>query len=314
MSICNLKRTVFSVCILINTSITGFAQTHSSVDQKAFLQKADSLFFAKDWVHSKAMYEAIVKDTSHNALALMRLGFSSYNLGDYGAAMKSYDLSLSAGPKPSVKGILLWRRAKIFALQNEKQKACTALAAAFSNGYSNLQELDSLKDFSGMDKEPCFKTLRQNVYAATYPCMQDAHAREFDFWIGDWDVFVTGTTTYAGHNTIQMISGGCALLENWDNSAGNGKSINYVDPVTGKWKQAWAGSYSNGIQEFVNGEYKDSAMRFVFEAKDAHGKKQIGRFIFYNQGQGKVRQFNETSADEGKTWITAYDFTYIRKK
>ena len=300
-----LKPAFFYVCIMVAGVLPSSAQT---------LLKADSLFLAKDWLHAKTMYETVLKDTTHNPLAFMRLGFSSYHLGDYSAAMKNYDLSLAAGPKPPVKGILLWRRAEIFALRNEKQKACAALEDAFNNGYSNLQELDSLKDFSGMDSENCFKALREKVYAATYPCMKDAHAREFDFWLGDWDVYVTGTKTYAGHNTILMISGGCALLENWENSAGNGKSINYIDPVTNKWKQAWAGSYSNGIQEFVNGEYKDGAMRFVFETKDAKGNKQTGRFIFYNRGPDEVRQFNETSSDGGKTWVTAYDFTYIRKK
>ena len=49
---------------------------------------------------------------------------------------------------------------------------------------------------------------------------------------------------------IQMISNGCALLENWDNAASNGKSINYIDPTNNKWKQAWVGSNTAGTQEF----------------------------------------------------------------
>ncbi len=68
------------------------------------------------------------------------------------------------------------------------------------------------------------------------------------------------------------------------------------------------------MQEFVNGEYKDSAMRFDFTTIDAKGNKIIGRFIFYNRGSNQVRQFNETSNDDGKTWTISYDFTYIRKK
>ena len=55
-------------------------------------------------------------------------------------------------------------------------------------------------------------------------------------------------------------------------------------------------------------------MRFEFETKDAQGNKITGRFIFYNEGPNQVRQFNETSANGGKTWTTSYDFTYIRKK
>ena len=147
---------------------------------------------------------------------------------------------------------------------------------------------------------------------AQKPCSRPEF-RQFDFWVGEWNVFVTGTTQLAGHSLIQMISGGCAILENWDSPASTGKSINFIDPVTHKWKQSWAGSYAGGIQEFTNGEYKDGAMRFEFATTDAAGHKLIGRFIFYDEKPGQVRQFNETSNNNGKTWTTGYDFTYIKK-
>ena len=119
-----------------------------------------------------------------------------------------------------------------------------------------------------------------------------------------------------GHSLVQIVSGGCALLENWEalGNASSGKSLNFIDGNTNMWKQCWVGSYPNGQQDFVNGEYKDGAMRFIFNTTDAKGNKIIGRFIFFNEGPDKVRQFNETSADEGKTWITGYDFIYLRAK
>lgn len=40
----------------------------------------------------------------------------------------------------------------------------------------------------------------------------------------------------------------------------------------------------------------------------------MGRFIFYNEKTGQVRQFNETSSDGGKSWTTSYDYTYVLKK
>ena len=148
---------------------------------------------------------------------------------------------------------------------------------------------------------------------ANFPCMTNPKAREFDFWIGDWEVYVTGTQTYSGHNKIERVSGGCALLENWKSNSSEGKSLNFIDPLSGTWKQMWVGSYPFGIQEFVKGVYKDGAMRFIFETTDAQGNKLVGRFIFYNEKPGQVRQFNETSADGGKTWVTSYDYTYFRK-
>jgi len=120
----------------------------------------------------------------------------------------------------------------------------------------------------------------------------------------------------AGHSIIQRVSGGCMILENWTsaNTPYAGKSMNFVDAATHKWQQVWVGSEGSGQHVFVNGEYRDGAMRFDFEQANPQGKKQIGRFIFYNQGPNQVRQFNETSDDNGTTWTTVYDFTYKRKK
>src|SRR5262249_26831261 len=156
------------------------------------------------------------------------------------------------------------------ALKNENAKALVDIDSAFHSGYLNVEELDTLKDFAEMRRQQGFAAIREKIFNAKYPCMSDAHAREFDFWVGEWNVYQTGTTQpVVGHSLIQRISGGCALLENWDSPNSSGKSINFIDPVTNKWKQSWSGSYTGGNQEFVNGEYKDSAMRFTFETKDA---------------------------------------------
>jgi hypothetical protein len=163
--------------------------------------------------------------------------------------------------------------------------------------------------------------LSLNIKAqSSFPCMSNAQARQFDFWVGEWDVFDTGTKQLVGHSLIEIASGGCMILENWTaigGPANNGKSMNYVNPSTGKWEQLWIGSGGlsrNNPQKFVDGEYKDGAMRFVFEQYDKSGSKQSGRFIFFNESADQVRQFNEVTNDIGKTWVTLYDLTYKRKK
>lgn len=154
-----------------------------------------------------------------------------------------------------------------------------------------------------------------NANATALPCMSIAQAREFDFWIGEWDVYVTGTKNLAGHSLIQIASGGCMILENWTSKGpGSGKSMNFVDPFSGKWKQVWVGSSGLNVSEFLNGEYKENAMRFEFETKDRQGTPQLVKFHFYNQSPDQVRQLHQTSADGGKTWTTTYDFTYLRKQ
>ncbi len=279
------------------------------------MQTADSLFYAQDWKAAKDMYEKLVGDTLHNSIAWNRLGFSNYHLGNYDKAMQCYKNALVFNPILPVKASAYSRMARVYAIKNEKQNALAAIDSSFNAGYTNIAELDTLKDFNSIRNDAAFISLRQKVYAIAFPCMVDAHAREFDFWVGEWDVYKTGTKQpIVGHSLIQMISGGCAILENWDSQASTGKSINFIDPNTNKWKQSWSGSYANGNQEFTNGEYRDGAMHFDFETKDAQGNRITGRFIFYNQGPNQIRQFSETSNDNGKTWTTNYDFTYIRKK
>lgn len=209
-----------------------------------------------------------------------------------------------------------FRMAKTYAAQHETAKALESLKQAVDAGFFRYPNLDTLAVFATMRENTTFKTLRDRAYGAAYPCSVDPKQHAFDFWIGEWDAYVTGTKNLAGHSIIQSASGGCMVLENWTSAGApySGKSMNFIDPATGKWEQVWVGSEGSGQHVFVNGEYRDGAMRFEFEQTAPDGKKKKGRFIFFNQGPDQVRQFNEISADEGKTWQTVYDFTYIRKK
>ena len=267
--------------------IACFCAIHASAQNN--MKEADSLFFAQDWKAAKNLYEKLLTDTSSNAIAWNRVGFCYYNLSMNDKAMQCYEKALKLNTGAGLNASIYSRMAKIFAQKNDATKAVEAIDSAINNGYFNLKELDTLSVFNAIRKEQNFITVRNKLFNSLYPCYTDLHAREFDFWIGEWDVFVTGTKQLAGHSLIQMVSGGCAILENWDSPASTGKSINFIDPNTNKWKQSWSGSYPNGNQEFTNGEYRDSAMHFDFETKDAQGNKLLGRFTFFNQGPNQVR-------------------------
>jgi hypothetical protein len=208
--------------------------------------------------------------------------------------------------------------AKDHAAKNEFDDALLYIHKLVDSGYSNYVHLDTASEFRSLRSNSAFAELVQKAKINAFPCMADAHSREFDFWVGEWNAYVTGTNNLAGHSIIQKASGDCMILENWTSERlpYNGKSVNFVDPVTKKWEQVWIGSEGRGINvaRFVNGVYKDGAMRFDFETTDAQGNKILGRFSFYNQSPDQVRQLNETSADQGKTWTSVYDFTYKRVK
>lgn len=148
---------------------------------------------------------------------------------------------------------------------------------------------------------------------AQQPCSNEPHSHDFDFWIGEWDVYATGTKVLVGHSIVQSISGGCGILENWTAvKGGTGKSINYYNPATGKWEQDWIGA-GGGPQRYLNGIYKDSAMQFTYESTTAKNKPISGNFKFYNIDKNTVRQYQDVNNDDGKTVTVSYDFTYVRK-
>ncbi|WP_114953114.1 hypothetical protein [Sphingosinicella terrae] len=47
------------------------------------------------------------------------------------------------------------------------------------------------------------------------PACESPEHRQFDFWVGRWDVYPTGTDRLVAHSLIEKLYGGCAIRENW---------------------------------------------------------------------------------------------------
>lgn len=275
---------------------------------------ADSFYFSSNWKESIPLYIKAIENGQKNGLLFYRLGYSYAQTGDTQKALSIYKKSLDLNPNPNLARVVAANIAKIYAEKNQPDSAIANIKRAINMGYSNLYEIENDTAFNHIRSHADYIKLHDQVLYAAYPCKTQNEARWFDFWIGEWDAFVTGTKNLAGISKIEKISGDCAILENWTNvkSSFNGKSINFYNVHTQKWEQHWVGS-SGGYQKFENGEFKDDAMRFTFTRINSDQTVSIGRFIFFNQGPNQVRQFSESSNDEGKTWVVDYDFTYIRK-
>ncbi|HEV3469823.1 MAG TPA: hypothetical protein VG148_10920 [Pyrinomonadaceae bacterium] len=144
------------------------------------------------------------------------------------------------------------------------------------------------------------------------PCKARPEYRQFDFWVGEWDV-QNPQGQQVGVNVVQLILGDCVVFENWTGArGGQGKSFNLYNAATGKWQQTWVDNSGNILE--LSGEYKDDQMRFTGETPGRGGAKTLERLTFTKLSADRVRQFWEQSADGGKTWTVAFDGTYIRKK
>ena len=306
------KLATLSGVILLWICIVG-AYANAQTKGQSALVIADSLFTKQDWKTAKQNYVSYLGDTSINSRAWNRLGYCNQNLGLYNDAIKDYNKALANNPTPPVRNVAMARMARVYSLMNKTAEATDWLLKATATGYNSLPDLDTLADFKNLRSASDFTDIRKKVYAVIYPCSAEPHSHDFDFWIGDWDVYQTGTQFLVGHSHVESISGGCAILENWSSTqAQTGKSINYYDPSNGKWQQDWIGS-GGGPQRYLDGEYKDGAMHFTYESI-TKGKKSTGNFKFYNVDKDTVRQYQDVINDDGKTVTVSYDLTYVRKK
>lgn len=146
------------------------------------------------------------------------------------------------------------------------------------------------------------------------PACQSAEYRQFDFWVGTWDVYLPDGQQ-AGENRIEPISAGCALLENWSGRGGfTGKSLNIYDRDDKRWHQTWVDS-SGGLLMIAGSLV---AKRMVLTSDTANAGAASGgvqqRISWTPNDDGSVRQFWESSADAGKTWTVQFDGKYVRRK
>ncbi len=148
---------------------------------------------------------------------------------------------------------------------------------------------------------------------APAPCKSDSTYRKFDFWVGSWTVTPAGATQQVGTSRIDVVSGGCALLENWrDARGGEGKSLNTYDPALRQWRQFWVGQ-QGGVTDYARSEWNGSTISFYADVPAANGRpKATMRLSFTPISRDEVRQLGEISTDDGKTWKTQYDFHYHR--
>jgi hypothetical protein len=143
---------------------------------------------------------------------------------------------------------------------------------------------------------------------------QGPEYRQFDFWIGVWDVFGPKGAK-VGDSRIELFGNGCALLENWSGGSGfSGKSLNMYDAADKQWHQAWVDS--SGSRLMLDGGLVDGKMVLAADAADPArpGKMIRQRITWTPNADGSVRQLWESSIDAGKTWTVAFDGKYVKRK
>lgn len=149
------------------------------------------------------------------------------------------------------------------------------------------------------------------VRAQTNSKCSDESSKDFDFWIGEWDVAANGQ--FAGTNSIRPILDGCVLQETWTGAGGSaGSSFNFYNPQTKSWQQFWV--WRNGTTLELAGGYSEGKMVLEGESRDREGNPVLNRITWYNNPNRTVRQHWQISKDDGASWQDAFDGLYTKHK
>ena len=139
------------------------------------------------------------------------------------------------------------------------------------------------------------------------PCSAPEH-RQFDFWVGDWDVFDPAGKK-VGTNIIKLALNKCALHESWTGTGMTGNSYNIYFAPEKRWHQTWVDSQGSLLE--LNGRFEDGKMVLSGEGPAATGGRTKHRITWSKLEGGRVRQLWESSGDAGATWTVAFDGTYV---
>ena len=299
-------RSLLVIAILLTSVCSVFAQPQGGTGVTPEMRNAANDAYQKqDWESAAKAYEKIASLEEKNPGPRYRLGMSLLALKRNEEAIKSLESAMSISANP----VFALALARGHARTGNTVKMFEVLEGSLKIGGIAPDSLNSEADFAAVKNDPKFVDLVKRSDLAVNPCKAKPEFRQFDFWVGEWlPKNVQGMTV--GTSSIQLILGNCVIFENWNTPISSGKSFSNFDPTDGKWHQTWVDD--KGTLAYYTGGLVDGKMVLDNE-RIVNGKKTIGRMTFSKLPNGDVRQHGESSIDEGKTWTTTFDFTYVRK-
>jgi hypothetical protein len=157
----------------------------------------------------------------------------------------------------------------------------------------------------------------------------EPEARQFDFWIGEWDVenrqrspdaspgdktlFATGTAT----DRVSEVLGGCAIVEHWfgelTHTTQRGYSVRAWNPALEAWVLwlNWPGPRGAGFAR-LEGTFEDGSGTFSREVEGAQGPATV-RFTFSDITDDSL-VWTGAFAPRGGSWTRFWVMDFARRR
>jgi len=272
------------------------------------INKANEYFNQQNWKAAQKEFIRHLKKNKSDSSAWYSLGKSQIHLGLYEEAVES--LKKAKETNFSIP-FVSYNLAKAYALKGDTENSLKSLKFGVDNGLNAFGQLKSDTAFSAIASSDQFESILQKAKENFYPCLKDEKRRHFDFWIGEWEVYVNDNKV--GENSITVAEGGCAIHESYTTPRGySGQSINYYDKQDEKWHQTWVGS-GGGVLDYIEIDRADGMLKFQCDFLNQQGKTSYSRLTFTRNEDGTLRQLFENSSD-GKSWTPGFDGLYKKRE
>ncbi len=277
-------------------------------------QRATAAYQARDWPATEAAALEMLTTNVNSAQAHFFLAVALMHRHEAEQSFAHLDEAAKLGyPAFAVE----FRRACADAALGRLDEAFSALRRAVAAGFVQTRALTGEPLLAAVRSDARYAEIEAAIEKAQHPCRNDARYRQFDFWLGTWDVRPNGApdSTPPSENVVTLEFDGCVVVEHWTGRSGvTGSSFNIFDASRGEWFQTWVDS-SGALHEYHGNPDPQGDM--ILEGTTPGGPGQVmrlpTRLSFFRLGPDKVRQFSESSTDGGKTWSVNYDLIYVRR-
>jgi hypothetical protein len=137
-------------------------------------------------------------------------------------------------------------------------------------------------------------------------------ARQFDFWLGEWDcTWHADGLEHRGTNSVYLDLG-CVIVENFDGRPSldfQGLSFSVYDRKAHCWKQTWVDS-EGGYLDFA-GSFENGVME-LRRIGEVDGVPALFRMRWENIEPNAFDWSWQRSTDDGETWTSLWEIEYSR--
>ncbi len=138
-------------------------------------------------------------------------------------------------------------------------------------------------------------------------------ARQFDFWLGEWDCSWSDESgRHLCTNSVYLDLDGFVVVENFDGRPSldfQGLSFSVYDRKARRWKQTWVDSQGSYL-DFVGG-LEDGVME-LRRAGELDDAGSLFRMRWENIERDSFDWCWQRSEDGGETWLSLWEIEYTR--